>query len=70
MLKCACDAEATHLLFRAGEDLASAEAPEPITRAFMSATMTASANPTVEFVELQPGRHSVDWWPRLWPVSS
>ena len=42
MLKvCLEDAETLHLLFRAAEDLARAEAPEPITRAFMSATMTA-----------------------------
>ena len=33
--------ETLHLLFRAAEDLARAEAPEPITRAFMAATMTA-----------------------------
>ena len=39
------DAEATHLLFRAAEDLARAEAPEPITRAFMTATMTALRKP-------------------------
>ena len=46
MLKvCLGDAEATHLLFRAAEDLARAEAPEPITRAFMSATMTALSKP-------------------------
>ena len=30
-----------HLLFRAAEDLARAETPEPITRAFMAATKTA-----------------------------
>ena len=46
MLKvCLGDAEATHLLFRAAEDLARAEAPEPITRAFMTATMTALSEP-------------------------
>ena len=42
MLKaCLEDAETLHLPFRAAEDLARAEAPEPITKAFMSATMTA-----------------------------
>ena len=42
MLKvCLEDAETLHLLFRVAEDLARAEAPEPITRAFMTATMTA-----------------------------
>ena len=46
MLKvCLGGAEATLLLFRAAEDLARAEAPEPITRAFMSATMTALSKP-------------------------
>ena len=41
MLKvCLGDAEATHLLFQAAEDLARAEAPATVTRAFMAATMT------------------------------
>ena len=42
MLKlCLDDAETSHLLYRAAEDLARAQAPESITRAFMCATMTA-----------------------------
>lgn len=35
------DAETSHLLFRAAEDPARAEAPGSITRAFMIASMTA-----------------------------
>ena len=54
MLKvCLGDAEATHLLFQAAEDLARAEAPATVraeapatvTRAFMAATMTALRKP-------------------------
>ena len=42
MLKvCLDDAETSLLLFRAAEDLARAQAPDCITRAFMCATMTA-----------------------------
>ena len=67
---CLGDAEATHLLFQAAEDLARAEAPyETVTRAFMTATMP-SGNQTAESAELPPGRPSADWWPRLWPVNS
>ena len=46
MLKvCLGDAEATHLLFQAAEDLARAEAPVTVTRAFMTATTTALRKP-------------------------
>ena len=46
MLKlCLDDAETSHLLFRAVEDLARAQAPDCITRAFMGATMTALQKP-------------------------
>ena len=46
MLKvCLGDAEATHLLFQTAQDLARAEAPETVTRAFMTATMTALRKP-------------------------
>ena len=38
---CLDDAETSLLLFRAAEDLARAQAPDCITRAFMCATMTA-----------------------------
>ena len=42
---CLEDAETTHLLHRAAEDLARAEAPQAITRAFMAAYMTALQKP-------------------------
>ena len=46
MLKvCLGDTEATHLLFHAPEELARAKAPEPVTRAFMTATVTALRKP-------------------------
>ena len=38
---CLDDVETSHLLSREAEDLARAQAPESITRAFMCATMTA-----------------------------
>ena len=42
MLKvCLDDRETLHLLLRAAEDLARAEAPETVTRAFTMSTMTA-----------------------------
>ena len=69
MLKlCLDDAETSHLLFRAAEDLARAQAPDCITRAFVGATMTALQQSDGWCAP--QARRSGGWLRRHWLVNS